>query len=150
MQYVCYNNVQSDKRSKSQGVTHGSVMSPTLFLIYINDIFKQLPSGSVVAYADDVTMLANGDTANMATNALQYLNDIVGGWFSINCQSLNAAKCSTMCVVPSKKAATGYPHHTPNINSFPIPWVHSVKIFGVFFTNDFDWRQHAKSGWTTM
>ena len=73
-------------------------------------------------------------------------------FFSIEvCVRLNAAKCSTMCVAPSKKkAAAGYPHCSPNINSCPIPWVHSVKIRDVFFTNDLDWRQHGKSVRITM
>ena len=117
-----------------------ALMGLTLFLIYVNDLFMQLSPESIVAYADDVTLLANGDIVNMATNVLQYLIDIISGWSAINCQSFNAAKCSTMCVAPSKKAAAGYSHYSPNINSSPIPWMHSVKILGIFFTDDLDWR----------
>ncbi len=86
----------------------------------------------------------------MAMYALQNLIDIVRGMSAINYQSLNAAKCSTMCVVLSRKAAAGYPHHSPYINSYLIPWVHSVIILGVFFTKGLDWRQYVKSGLTTM
>ena len=151
MQYVCHNGVQSDKRLTSHGVPQGSIVGTTFFLIYTNDLFMWLPSESIVAYTDDITLLANSDSANMAMDALQHLIDIVSGWFAINCRSLNTAKCLTMSVAPSKKkAATSYPHCSPNIKSSPIPWVHLVKILCVFFNYDLDWRQHAKSVRTTM
>ena len=54
------NGAQSDLMPTSQGVPQGSVIGPTPFLLYINDLFAQLPSNCIEAYGDDVTLLTAG------------------------------------------------------------------------------------------
>ena len=105
-----------------------------------------LPSYSVVAYADDVTLLESGDSPHTAAESLQLLLDTVCCWSTRNCLCLNPAKCLYMCTVPSKrKAASGTLGCAPSINGTPIRYVLSVKILGVLFTNDLDWHLQAKS-----
>ena len=77
VQYVQFNGVQSERLPVSCDVPEGSEMDPTLFLLYINDLFSQLPHNSVEAYADDVTLLASGDSPHMAAESLQWLLDTV-------------------------------------------------------------------------
>ena len=56
-----------------------------------------------------------------------------------------------MCIAPSKrKAVSGTLGCTPNINGTPIPYVQSMKILGVLFTDDLDWRLQAESACTRM
>ena len=151
MQYVHFNGVQSDRLQVSCSVPEGSVMGPTLFLLFINDLFAQLPHNSVVANADDVTLLVSGDSPHVAAESLQLLLDTICCWFTRNCLCLNPAKCSYMCTVPSKrKAASGTLGCAPSINGAPIPYVQSMKILGVLFTDDLDWRLQAKSARTRM
>ena len=66
-QCVKYNNVLSDYESIKYGVPQGSVLGPTLYVIYVNDLLTSLSANAVIAYADDITLTANGSTVEEAS-----------------------------------------------------------------------------------
>ena len=85
-----YCDVISDPRSIDTGVAHGSVLSATLFTLYINDLFKTLPPASSIAYADDVTISCHGDNqANAVANAINVIASVTK-WAQENSLTLNA------------------------------------------------------------
>ena len=147
LQYVCYNNVKSDLLRVSNGVPQGSVMAPTLYTLYVNDLFALLPLESAVAYADDTTLIASGDSASTAMDALQSLLDIVSNWSTRNCLRLNPEKCVSMCIAPTKQKSSTCmsSKYILTVNDSQIARVQSVKILGVIFTTELDWRQQARS-----
>ena len=66
-QYVYFNGIMSDKQATMYGVPQRSIMGSMLFPLYIDDLFCCLPSDSVIAYADDITLLASGKTLELAS-----------------------------------------------------------------------------------
>ena len=59
-QFTCINSTKSDKNLISHGVLQGSVLSPILFLLCIND----LPNTSnlkTLLFVDDTAPIASGD-----------------------------------------------------------------------------------------
>ena len=121
-------------------------MGPTLFLTYINDLLQQLPPDSVIAYADDVTLFASGDSVGDAATSLQHLVDAVSVWSFSNCLQLNAAKCSCMHAAPFKRKAAAFLHCSPiNVASTEIADVSSMKILGVIFICDLNWKLKARA-----
>ena len=56
-----YYDIIYDPRSIDTGAPQGSVLSATLFALYINDLLKKQP------YADDVTIIFHGDNQVIAS-----------------------------------------------------------------------------------
>ena len=52
-QYVQYNDTSSSIREIENGVPHGSILGPLLFIIYMNDIHTVSHKFTFVLYADD-------------------------------------------------------------------------------------------------
>jgi len=86
-------NVVSEWESVKHGVPQGSVLGPLLFLLYINDLPKAVPSGTIpIQFADDTCLLiASSNTCELQkefTTPLLQLNK----WFQQNFLTLNVSK----------------------------------------------------------
>ena len=55
-QYTVVNGQNSDTMPVSVGIPQGSVLGPTLFSLFANDLPSSIKSGSVYLFADDVTI----------------------------------------------------------------------------------------------
>lgn len=62
IQCVKIGNITSEEVPVTFGVPQGSILGPTLFLVYINDICQLgLPDSKIVAFADDTALLFSGN-----------------------------------------------------------------------------------------
>ena len=52
------------------GIPQGSVLGPTLFVLFTNDLPSAVPSGSVNMHADDTTIYCIGETVDLAIDQL--------------------------------------------------------------------------------
>ena len=90
-QYVCVDEVNSEKQEIKFGVPQGSVLGPLLFLIFIND----LPNSSnflTFLFADDTTLqLSSDDAGHLFSQANEQLKE-VSVWFQSNKLTLNTSK----------------------------------------------------------
>ena len=142
--YVLFNGVCWELLPASNGVPLGSVMGPTLFLLYIAEMFNLLPNNSAIACVDDVTLSASCVTVEVARSAMQDLLNVISCWSIQNRLCLNNGKCTIVCIAPTKqKAQKTAP--SCGINRCVINSLSSVKILDIIFTSDLCWLEHARA-----
>jgi hypothetical protein len=86
----------------NSGVLQGSVLGPSLLLIYVDD----LPYGfnncaKVVLYADDTSVLVANDNTELQLKLHSTLNNI-SNWFTINGLSLNIEKTNLALILAKR------------------------------------------------
>lgn len=75
------------------GVPQGSILGPTLFLIYINDLCNiDLTGGRMIAFADDTVLLFSAESCGKVCSVAQSGFNIVNKWLRNNILTLNADK----------------------------------------------------------
>ena len=78
------------------GVPQGSVLSPILFLVYINDMYKSSDKLNFVHFADDSTVFCEGSDATELGNIFNAELQNVDKWLISNKLSLNLLKTKYM------------------------------------------------------
>ena len=100
-------------RTFKEGLTQGSVLSPLLFVIYINDLLMQLEDTTLVsAYADDLAIACNGRSNTDMTKKFQKEVDKIVKWSDHARLTLNTNKCEVSFFSLCTAEASWQPHIT--------------------------------------
>lgn len=85
------------------GVPQGSVLGPTLFILYMNDIFSVTPpKADLICYADDTAVLFYGDTWTDTLHKAELGMTAIKNWLDNNLLSLNIKKTKHICFHKTK------------------------------------------------
>lgn len=149
----------SEENTLTFGVPQGSILGPTLFIIYINSICRLSPSHcKIVAYADDTVLLLRGETweetSYYAENALR---DVLFS-LSLNSLTLNTSKTKyiTFAIKRNLQPKTdnfNIRAHTCGQQISPdmhcdcqcISRTTSIKYLGVVIDSALNWHEHLIS-----
>lgn len=149
-------NSLSDTQSVCFGVPQGSVLGPTLFNIYINDLLSlTLQNAEIICYADDTAILFHGTTWPVTFQYLeQGLADVVR-WLENNLLNLNISKTK---FITFHKTSSSQPESVPSVRvhrsncklnySQPqcdcdfIEQVEVMKYLGVLIDHKLNFHQH--------
>jgi hypothetical protein len=74
----------SSPRKNLSGVSQGSVLGPSLFLLYINDLPNYIRDVQMVLYADDVNILVVDKDENVLNDKITRLMKHLEIWFNRN------------------------------------------------------------------
>ena len=128
---------KSRKVLLQQGVPQGGVLSPTLFLIFINDLISEIPHGVRTAmYADDLVMWCTDEYATTATKRMQRAADALTAWARKWCVSINTEKSSTTTFTLSQKQKSGKIY----VEGKPLIEDNQPTYLGVTFDGRLTWR----------
>ena len=137
-QRVSVRGSYSDWTNVISGVPQGSVLGPTLFIIYVNDLPDALLSFSGL-FADD-TKLYRPITSPVDTDLLQQDLNFVLEWCGTWLSFLNFPKCKHMSI-GSKSTSTQYYFYINN-DAHPISTVQEEKDLGVTFDENLHFKTH--------
>lgn len=96
LQYVEVGTTLSLPKTPLAGVPQGSVLGPTLFLLYINSVISVTSSPSN-CFADDISTFVFSDSLPQAEIALQSDINSVLAWVKVHKLSLHPKKTVCMC-----------------------------------------------------
>ena len=138
-QAVVVDGSQSSWRDVTSGVPQGSVIGPTLFLLYINDI-QDNTKCTVRLFADDCVIyreIRNDEDHLFIQSDLEYLSAWSSNWL----MNFNIKKCAILSITRKRK---------PRIYQYlllneVIPRVDQYKYLGVTITADLRWEKHCQT-----
>jgi hypothetical protein len=142
-QSVSINNQISECRTITCGVPQGSVLGPTLFIIYINDFPTSINLSSYL-FADDSTLThQHADIATLYSEMNELLAQAVQ-WFRANKLTLHPEKTKYIIF----NLGTKIPEHKLYIDGTEIERIHeegthqSFKLVGVMIDENLSWKHH--------
>ncbi|KAK7093030.1 hypothetical protein V1264_008689 [Littorina saxatilis] len=122
-----------------QGVPQGGVLSPSLFILFINDIVAELPRGVHAAlYADDLVLWCSEEYATTATYRIQIALESVAAWAESWCVTINREKSTATLFTLSTKAKPG----KLTLGNTTLKYEDQQTYLGVTFDKKMTWKPH--------
>ena len=135
------NNLSLSGLAKLQhGVPQGSILGPTLFIIYINDIIHSSNSFQFISYADDTTLLYSYPKKSNPSLHINGELSKVHDWLLCNKLLLNTKKTQAIafkCTTPLTEIAI-------KCGTKDIQLVDKINFLGIIFDSKLTFKEHVK------
>jgi len=142
-QHVKIGDLLSKPLVINRGIPQGTVLGPILFLIYINDMSRELQNGSLISYADDTVLVFEGEhwDTTIETTKLGIIN--IDKWLKNNSLLLNQSKTKYMKFSLSGGQQENLSKLTIQGNStITIDEVKEIKYLGIQIDSGLKWSAH--------
>ena len=134
------NGVPSGILPVSYSIPQGSVVGPTLFSMFTNDLPTCVVSGSVYMFTDDTTIYCIGTSADEATAQLNLAMHELYSWCLANKLTPHPGKSEAMLI--SRKTPIG-PISPIFIGGHTIKWVIKTRLLGMTVDHKLSWVPHT-------
>ena len=123
------------------GVPQGSILGPTLFLCFINDMSAAL-SCKLSLYADDSALVYSHSDPRVVSEFLSQELDTCRKWLIDNRLSLHLGKTECILFGPKRKLSTQTSSFNVQVNGVDVKRVTSVKYLGIILDQCLDFSCH--------
>ena len=150
IQRVKLGNTLSNEKTVTCGVPQGSVLGPTLFILYINDMPSIFQGTTIepILYADDTNLLYRFKTfTNLDNELINAQLDKFRIWTIVNRLSLNAKKTniivfqSPQSQVKAESINLNFKIGSESVNKLS----KEVKFLGITLNSSLNWARHISS-----
>ena len=138
--YVDVNGHHSGEAGMNLGLPQGSVTSPYLFGLYVNDMHRCSDKLSFVHFADDTTVFMSGDDLTILCQDINSELVKVTEWLRSNRLSLNVDKTNFMLITHNRINSSDLPI---NINGSRIRGVRSMRFLGVTLDDRINYNENT-------
>lgn len=137
----------------THGVPQGSILGPTLFLVYINGLTNlKLTKGEIISFADDTAMVFAGESWDEVFTNAQNGFDTTRGWLQKNILTLNTDKTKYICfsirqAVSIRGDLRIVSHECISSDSCvcsSLERVSTLKYLGITLDNNLNFKEHVK------
>lgn len=148
----------SSESSVNFGVPQGSILGPTLFAVYMNDVLDlPTPAVEIICYADDTVLVFRDSTWEAVCRAAESGINRVAAWLDRNLLTLNVKKTQFVAFYKTRKSkpkdklnifyhscGRGPSSHLSCGNCETVTQVDHIKYLGVEIDETLSFKLHIK------
>ena len=131
------NNVVSDEYKIEYDTSQGSCLVPLIFILFCNDIYKNIQESNILLFADDTTLYYSNSNIDYLYWIISHEHNLLFDWFKAKKLSLNLRK--TVCMaffVPQDQA------RTVSIREIKISNVYTTTFLGIHIDYQLNWKHN--------
>ena len=145
-QRVRVHGSESSWETVKSGIPQGTVLGPTLFLIYINDLPQSLLNECAL-FADDTTAYGLGKLSKTICSSLSSDMDSAADWAKTWGMLFNAEKSEHLSIKQSSSSPSSSDSHVI-MGGIQIPKVTEHKHLGITIQSSLKWSRHICNEYT--
>ena len=136
--HVFYKGQTSKFHQVTSGVPQGSILGPTLFIIYINDLASLHPDLNTVLFADDTSFTFTAVNSTVMEKQLSTFLPLIENWFFENRLQLNAGKSNYIHFKQRESKSTV--EYKLKFYGEKINKVSTTKFLGLHIDSNLSWK----------
>lgn len=129
----------SPERPTLSGVPQGSILGPTLFLLFVNDLHTGIQSARAFLYADDTSLALSGPTVESIEQLTFAEANSLAQWFDDNLLSVNSLKTHLLNFHISDRSSSSFSFH---LDEYPVHPISCTKFLGLFLDDKLKFYHH--------
>ncbi len=141
-QSVSYVGHLSDPLPVTLGVPEVSILSPLLFIMFMNDQILEVENTHLEMYADDSTLCTADESVESINNTLAVQFKAIYHWVNVNQMILNVDKTECMLLDTFNKLRDALYNFSVGEDEYIVAPVSSHKVLGIHVDNILSWKTH--------